>query len=130
MYLATIALVWMDSKWGLFVGFGAAVFWDYANLFVTTFLKNGLDQALLLVCSSHLSRPDLFVSVPGWFGNLLVIVGCRALYMRRSDRNWADVPKLLTAFAGTTGFFALAMALFQPRYLALFPRCLHPQLHL
>jgi len=130
MYLATMGLVWMDNKWGLFVGFGAAAFWNYTTLFVNTFLKNGLDQALLLVHSGHLSRPDLFISVPAWFGNLLVIVGCCVLYMRRSDRSWADIPKLLIAFAGTTGFFALAMALFQPRYLPLFRQCLHPKLHL
>ena len=130
MYIATIGLLSKNSKWGLFIGLGAAMFWNYTTLFVNTFLKNGLEQALLLVHSGHLSRPDLFLSVPGWLGNLLVAVGCCAVYLRRTDKSWADAPKFLIALGGTMTFFALAMALFQPRYLILFPQCLHPQLHL
>ena len=130
MYIATIGLVWTHRKWGLFIGLSAAAFWNYTTLFVNTFLESRLNQALLLVHSGHLPRPDLFISVPAWIGNLLVIVGCCLLYMQRSDKNWADSFKLLIAFAGTTAYFALAMAVFQPRYLALFPQCLHPKLHL
>jgi hypothetical protein len=130
MYIAAIALVWKNSKWGLFIGFGAAVFWNYTTLFVNTFLKNGLEQASLLIHSGHLLRPDLFISVPAWFGNLCVIVGCCVVYIRRSDKNRGDASRALVAFAAATAFFALIMALFQPRYLALFPQCLHPKLHL
>jgi len=129
MYIAAIALAWKNRKWGLFIGFSAAIFWNYTTLFVNTFLKNGLDQAFLLVHSGHVLRPDLLISVPAWLGNLLVMVGACVLYVRRPDKSWADVVRLLLAFAGTTGFFALIMALFQPRYLALFPQCLHPRLH-
>jgi hypothetical protein len=39
-----------------------------------------------------------------------------------------DAGRFLVTFALTTGFFALDMALFQPRYLGLFPRMLHPHL--
>jgi hypothetical protein len=49
MYLATIILIWTKNKWGYFVGVGAAAFWDYANVFVTTFLKNGLDQTSIFM---------------------------------------------------------------------------------
>jgi hypothetical protein len=46
------------------------------TLFVNTFLKNGLEQASILVHTGHLPRPDLFISVFGWLANLMVIVGC------------------------------------------------------
>ena len=127
MYIATIGLVWTNRKWGLFIGLSAAAFWNYTTLFVNTFFVSGLKQALLLMQFGHLPRPDLFISVPAWVGNLLVIAGCCLLYVQRLDKNWADSLKLLTAFAGTTAYFALAMAVFQPRYLPLFRGCLHPR---
>jgi len=42
----------------------------------------------------------------------------------------SDILKFALALAGTTSFFALIVALFQPRYLGLFPGLLHPHLHL
>jgi hypothetical protein len=47
MYLVAIALMLRGNKWGYFIGTGAAVFWNYANVFVTTFRGNGLAQAQL-----------------------------------------------------------------------------------
>src|SRR4051794_32590469 len=76
MYVAAIALIWNRSKWGYFVGFGAALFWNYTTLFVNTFLKNGWEQCQILLHSGRRSRPDLFISVPAWAGNLAVLVGC------------------------------------------------------
>jgi hypothetical protein len=130
MYVATSALVWIRNRWGCFIGVGAAALWNYLTLFVNTFLKNGLNQASILLATGHLPRPDLFVSVPGWLGNLAVIVGCLCVYASLTDKEWSDAPKFAVAVAGTTGFFALIVALFQPRYLALFPGLLHPHLHL
>jgi hypothetical protein len=130
MYVATAALVWRRNRWGYFIGVGAAAFWNYTTLFVNTFLKNGLNQASILMHTGHLPRPDVFIAVPGWLGNLVVIVGCLWAYATLSDKEWRDVPKFAVAVAGTTGFFALIMALFQPRYLALFHGLLHPHLHL
>jgi hypothetical protein len=39
MYLAAIALIWNRSKWGYFVGFGTALFWNYTTLFVKHVLE-------------------------------------------------------------------------------------------
>ena len=130
MYLAAIALMLKKSKWGYFIGFGAAIFWDYVNLFVTTFLKAGLAQAHALMHTGHIARPDLFISVPGWFGNLALIVGCIIAYTAMPKRQVRDLFGLGIASAGTTAFFALSMFLCQPRYLALFPALLHPHLHI
>lgn len=130
MYFATIILIWRKNKWGYFVGIGAAAFWGYANVFVTTFLKSGLDQTLTLMHTGHLPRPDLFISVPAWLGNLFVICGCVLAYNGLSEKRGTDLIRLGVATAGTTRFFALIMALCQPRYLAIFSGILHPHLHL
>ncbi len=104
--------------------------WNYTTLFANTFLKNGLEQANLLLHTGHVARPDLLISVPGWIANLLVIIGSGIVYVFNAEKRWTDLPKLLICFACTTGYFALIMALFQPRYLALFSQCLHPKLHI
>jgi hypothetical protein len=93
-------------------------------------LKNGLAQAQTLVMTGHLLRPDLFLAVPGWFGNFAVIVGCVVAYLSIPKKQWSDVLRLAVATACTTAFFAASMALCQPRYLALFSGLLHPHLHL
>ena len=128
MYLATIALSLRGNRWGYFIGISASGLWDYINIFATTFFYNGLQQLNQWFHTGHLARPDLLIAVPAWFSNLLVVIGCLWAYARRSDKNPRDVAKLVLSFAFTTGFFALAIALFQPRYLGIFPRLLHPHL--
>jgi len=73
MYIVTIALSLQGNRWGYFVGISAAGFWDYANVFATTFFFNGLEELSHWVHTGHLARPDLFIAVPAWFSNLLVI---------------------------------------------------------
>jgi len=128
MYLATIVLSLRGNRWGYFIGISAGGFWDYINIFATTFFYNGLQQLAQWFHTGHLARPDLLISVPAWFSNLLVIIGCLWAYARCSTKKPKDAAQLVLSFALTTGFFALAMALFQPRYLGVFPRLLHPHL--
>ena len=130
MYVATVALVWKRSRWGYFIGVGASALWNYATLFVNTFLQNGLEQAFVLARTGRLPRPDLFISVPAWLGNLAVMVGCLLAYLRLADKRRTDGAKLVLAAAGTTAYFALIVAVFQPRYLGMFRGLLHPHLHL
>jgi hypothetical protein len=128
MYVATIVLGLHRNSWGYFIGFSAAGLWIYANLFATTFFLNGLQQLSQWVHTGHLERADLLIAVPAWFSNLLVVIGCAWGYFRSPTRSLRDAVRFLVTFALTTGFFALDMALFQPRYLGLFPRMLHPHL--
>lgn len=128
MYVATIALGLRGNRWGHFIGLSAAGFWNYANLFVTTFLAAGLQQLSIWFHTGRLPRPDLFIAVPAWSSNLLVILGCLWAYSRNSKKSRSDLAAFLVAFVLTTAFFAADMALFQPRYLGLFPRLLHPHL--
>jgi hypothetical protein len=128
MYIATILLAFRRSRWGYFVGIAAAGLWDYTNLFVTTFFFNGLQQVSYWLHTGYLERPDLAIAVPAWFANLLVVVGCLWAYSRMTGKSMRDMGRFVAAFALTTGFFALDMALFQPRYLPLFRGMLHPHL--
>ena len=128
MYVATIVLGLRRNSWGYFIGFSAAGLWIYTNLFATTFFLNGLQQLSQWVHTGHLERADLLIAVPAWFSNLLVVIGCAWGYVRVPTLSLRDAGRFLVTFALTTGFFALDMALFQPRYLGLFPRMLHPHL--
>ena len=128
MYVATIVLALRRNSWGYFIGFSAAGLWIYANLFATTFFFNGLQQLSQWVHTGRLERADLLIAVPAWFSNLLVVIGCVWGYSLSPTRSLRDAGRFLVSFALSTGFFALDMALFQPRYLGLFPRMLHPHL--
>jgi hypothetical protein len=128
MYIVTIGLSVQGNRWGYFLGISAAGFWDYANVFATTFFFNGLGELSHWVHTGHLARPDLFIAVPAWFSNLLVIIGCVWVYSRKPTKPLSDIIRLLLCFALATGFFAADMALFQPRYLGIFRRLLHPHL--
>lgn len=128
MYVAAVILNLRGSRWGFFIGFSAAGLWDYMNIFATTFFFNGLQQITLWLDTGHFARPELLIAVPAWFSNLMVVIGCVWAYSRQPEKSLSDLGKLVAAFVLTTAFFAADMALFQPRYLAIFPRLLHPHL--
>lgn len=128
MYLAAIVLGLRGNRWGYFIGISAAGLWDYANIVATTFFLNGLQELWQWIYTGHLARPDLLIAVPAWFSNLFVVTGCLWAYSRLARKSPRDVAGFLLTLALTTGFFALDMAIFQPRYLGIFPRLLHPHL--
>ncbi len=128
MYMAAIVLSLRGSRWGHFIGISAAGLWDYSTIFANSFFLNGLQQLSQWIRTGHLQRPDLLIAVPAWFSNVIVVVGCVWAYSRLPRKSFGDAGRFVVAFALTTGFFALDMALFQPRYLAVFPRMLHPRL--
>ena len=128
MYILTIGLTLQRNRWGYFLGISAAGLWDYANVFATSFFFNGLEQLSQWVHTGHLARPDLFIAVPEWFSNLLVVIGCIWAYSRKPTKPRGDIIRFLVSFILATGFFAADMALFQPRYLGIFRRLLHSHL--
>jgi hypothetical protein len=125
MYLAAVALAMRGNRWGYFIGFSAAVFWDY-NIFVNTFVRSGLHWLAEWIRTGHLRRIDQIIAVPAWLGNLMVVVGSLWGYARLRHKDRLDVARIVAAFLLTTAFFAADMAIFQPRYLSLFRGALHP----
>lgn len=128
MYIAAGVLAVRKNRWGYFIGISAAGLWIYANIFATTFFFNGLQQLSHWIQTGQMARPDLLIAVPAWFSNLFVVVGCIWEYFRLPTKSLRDAGRFAFTFVLTTGFFALDMALFQPRYLGIFPRMLHPHL--
>jgi len=126
MYLAATVLSLQRNRWGYFIGVSAAGLWDYINLFVTSFLRSGLHWISVWIGTGQLQHVDQIVAVPAWIGNLTVVIGSIWAYARLSEKRWSDLGRLAFAFILTTGFFAAAMALCQPRYLPLFRAMLHP----
>lgn len=126
MYLATIVLALRCNRWGYFVGISAAGFWDYTSLFVNTFFVSGIHWLSAWMHTGQLKRVDQIIAVPAWTANFLVVAGCVWAYSRLPDKPRGDLARFALAFILTTGFFAAAMAVCQPRYLPLFRQLLHP----
>lgn len=126
MYLAAIGLSLRRSRWGYFIGIAAAGLWDYGSLFVNTFFLSGLHETAHWLHTGHLQRPDQFIAVPAWTANLLVVIGCLWGYARLKSKSPRDLAAFVMTFVLTSGYFALDMAICQPRYLPFFRGLLHP----
>jgi len=126
MYLAVIGLIAARNRLAYFLGLSIAGFWNYANLFVTRFFANGLAALKTLVATGRMTRPDQLIAVAAVAFHFLMIAGCLVLMIQTSRKAGPDLLRLLVVFILATGYFAAIMALFQPRYLSLFPRLLHP----
>ena len=124
IYLAVIFLARRNSAWGFGAGFFIAIFWNYTNLFVTTFIKAGWEQLNALIRTSHLARPDLLIAVFAAFGHFLMIAACLAgfLHTRPKAREWKRF------FAGgvlTIAYFVLIIYTTGPQYIGLVHRIFH-----
>jgi hypothetical protein len=128
MYVAALIFGLRRNRWGYFIGLSAAGFWDYCNLFVTSFFFNGLRWLSVSIANGRVEHLDQIVAVPAWVGNFLLLTGCVWGYARLPRKQASDALQFLLAFVLTTGFFAADIALFQPRYLPLLRGALHPHL--
>jgi hypothetical protein len=126
MYLAAVGLALRRNRSGYFIGISAAGLWDYLNLFVTTFFRSGLHWLRASLACRQMQHVDQIVAVPAWAANVLVLVGCIWAYARLTDKTPRDFARFALAFVLTTAFFVADVAVFQPRYLPLFRRALHP----
>jgi hypothetical protein len=126
MYLTAIALVSLGNRWGYFLGAAIAAFWNYTNLFVTNFFASGLRTLEHLFATGQFSHPDQLVAVAAVALHLLMIAACLVRIVQTSRKALADLRAFFFALVGSTAYFAASIAFFQPRYLQIFPRLLHP----
>jgi hypothetical protein len=82
IYVAVIVLTQRRSAWGFGAGCVIAALWNYINLFVTTFIKSGLQQLSILLQTGHLRRPDLVIAIVAAGGHFLMIAACLAGFLR------------------------------------------------
>jgi hypothetical protein len=130
LYVAVIVLTYRQSRWGYFLGIVTAGFWNYGVLFVNNFFQAGRQQFEILLTTGTLPRPDLIISVPAVLAHFVMIGCCVWGYMRLPSRDWKDLPRFACSIVISLGFFALDMAIFQPRYLGIFARMFSPHLNL
>jgi hypothetical protein len=118
-------IVWTraGSAWGFGAGCIIAAFWNYTNIFVTTFVKAGLQQISLLVRTGQLHRPDLLIAVITAAGHFLLIIACLAGFLRTRPgaRRWGQ---FVAGGALAVGYFAAILVTTGPQYIGLLKRIL------
>ena len=121
IYIAVIVLTRKTSAWGFGAGCVIALFWNYINLFVTTFFKAGLQQLTILLQTGQLHRPDLLIPVIAVAGHFLLIVACLAGFLRTGPggRAWGQ---FMTAGALAIGYFVAIIITTGPQYVGLLKR--------
>ncbi|MGE5624159.1 MAG: hypothetical protein ACM3ZT_01270 [Bacillota bacterium] len=70
------------------------------------------------------------ISVPAVPAQFVMTGCCLWGYVRLPDKGWPDAGRAVASTALSLGYFALIMALFQPRYLVIFTRLFSPHLSL
>jgi hypothetical protein len=76
IYVAVVILTLRNSPWGYGAGVVVAAFWNYINLFVTTFIRSGLVQLIGLLQTGRITRPDQFLAIIAATGHCVLIVAC------------------------------------------------------
>jgi hypothetical protein len=125
-YLAIVALAARGNRWGYFIAIAVSAFWNYGATFVNSFVESGWRALMTSVHSGVLTKPDQIIAVFALGFHLLIIIAAAAAYFRLERRYASDWGRLAASFAGAVGYFIGIVALFQPRYLVMVPRLLHP----
>ena len=121
IYIAVILLARKNNSWGFGAGCIIAAFWNYTNLFVTTFVRSGLQQLSILLRTGRLHRPDLLIAVIAAGGHFLLIIACVAGFLRtRPDaRRWAQ---FIGGGVLGVGYFVAIIISTGPQYIGLLKR--------
>ena len=124
IYVAVIMLTRRDNAWGFGAGCIVAAFWNYSALFVTNFVKAGLQQLSILLRTGQLHRPDLLVAVIAAGGHFLLIIACLAGFLRTrpGPRRWGG---FLTGGILAVGYLVLIVITTGPQYIGLLKRIFH-----
>ena len=124
IYLAVIVLTRRNSAWGFGAGCLISAFWNYINLFVTTFIRNGAEQFWAFLHTGHLPRPDLAIALVAALGHFMLIIGCLAGFLRQHPR----VRDWLKFFAGgalVIVYFLLIIVTTGRQYIPLMKKVFH-----
>jgi hypothetical protein len=124
IYFAVILLTRRGSAWGFGAGAAIAVFWNYSNVFVTSFIAAGIRQLAILIRTGQVERPDLLVAVVAAAGHFLLIVACLGGFLRiRPNKGlWGQF------FAGgiiAVGYFVAIIFATGPQYIWIIRRVFH-----
>jgi hypothetical protein len=121
IYIAVIVLARRNSLWGYGAGFVISAFWNYINLFVTTFIRAGVEQLLGFIQTGRVTRPDLALSLIAASGHFLLIAACMVGFLRNRPKlsEWAQ-------FVGggvlAVAYFIVIIVTTGPQYIPLLRR--------
>src|SRR5262245_51246183 len=63
IYVAVIILASRRSAWGYGAGCLIAAFWNWVNIFHTTFIANGVRELSRAIRTGHIQNPDQLIAV-------------------------------------------------------------------
>ncbi len=121
IYVAVIVLTRRENAWGFGAGFFIGSLWNYTNLFVTTFVRAGMTQLILLLRTGHLHRPDLLVSVVAAGGHFLLLIACAAGWLRMRP-GLRQVGEFVGGGALAVAYFVVIILTTGPQYVPLLRR--------
>jgi hypothetical protein len=91
IYVAVIWLCARRSAWGYGAGTLIAGFWNWVNIYITTFISSGLQQLELLFQTGHIKAPDQLIGAIAGLAHFILIGVCLTGYFRLKERNWKTV---------------------------------------
>src|SRR5437588_5153149 len=107
IYVAVIAGALRHQKWAYGVGISIAAFWNYVNLFVNTFIRNGVEALATVISGGHVTNPGTIIAIPAALGHFGMIVFCLWAYFRLRNKRWTtDIGILLGCGVVAVGYFA------------------------
>ena len=121
IYIAVVVLTRRHSAWGYGAGFLISALWNYINLFVNTFIRNGFNQWVGLLQTGRIERPDQALALIAAVGHFLLIAACLVGFLRTRPRGrqWGEfVGGGLLAVA----YFILIIFTTGPQYIPLMRR--------
>lgn len=124
IYVAVFVLARRSSAWGYGAGFLISVFWNYINLWVTSFIWAGAQQWWIFLRTGHLHRPDLAIALVAAIGHFLLIIACLAgfLRMRPRAKQWIE---FIVGGLLAIGYFVLIIVTTGRQYIPLLKRVFH-----
>jgi hypothetical protein len=124
IYIAVIIFARRQNAWAFGAGFAKAAFWNYINLFVTTFIYAGWLQLIGLMQTGQLRRPDLFIALIAAGGNFILLAACGIGFLRTrpAARQWAQ---FAAGGALAIAYFVLIIVTTGKQYTPLLRRVLH-----
>jgi hypothetical protein len=121
IYVAVVILTRRNSPWGYGAGAVVAAFWNYVNLFVTTFISNGFDQLIGFLQTGQIARPDQFLAVIAATGHFVLIAACLIGFLetRPKAREWS---KFIGGGLLAMAYFVAIIFMTGPQYIPLLRR--------
>jgi hypothetical protein len=121
-YVAGVILTLRRSAWGYGAGRLIAAFWNWTNIFYTTFIANGLRALGHLLQTGQLARPDQLMAVIAAAAHFALIAPCVMGYFRINPRGACEPIKFLAGGIIAAGYFGGIIILFGQQYIPLMRR--------